>query len=73
MLFLMLILSGTMLYVSPPGRVAHWTGWTLLGGSKEQWGAVHSLMALVFLIGGLFHLLKLQICSWYNHHHRDLN
>ncbi len=58
MLFLMLILSGTMLYVSPPGRVAHWTGWTLLGGSKEQWGAVHSLMALVFLIGGLFHLLK---------------
>ena len=56
--FLALTLSGTMLFVSPPGRVAHWTNWTLLGLGKEEWGALHILMAVVFLIGGLFHLLK---------------
>jgi hypothetical protein len=56
--FLALIVSGVMLFVSPHGRVAHWSNWTLLGLTKEGWQAVHVLMALVFLIGGIFHLLK---------------
>ena len=32
--------SGVILYVTPQGRVAHWTGWTLLGLGKEQWRAL---------------------------------
>jgi hypothetical protein len=56
--FLALLLSGAVLFVSPPGRVAHWTHWTLLGLSKEAWSALHILIAVVFLTGGLFHLLK---------------
>lgn len=56
--FLALTVSGVMLFLSPPGRVAHWTNWTLLGLGKEEWGSLHILMALVFLIGSLFHLLK---------------
>jgi hypothetical protein len=56
--FLTLTLSGVMLFLSPPGRVAHWTNWTLVGLGKEEWGALHILMAIVFLVGSLFHLLK---------------
>ena len=56
--FVALVLSGIMLFLSPAGRVAHWTNWTLLGLGKEEWGALHILMAIVFLLGSLFHLLK---------------
>ena len=58
MTFLLLVVSGATLYISPPGRVAHWTDWRLLGITKEGWGGIHILMALVFLIGGLFHILR---------------
>jgi len=56
--FFALLVSGVMLFISPAGRVAHWTDWSLLGLTKEGWQAVHVLTALMFLIGGIFHLLK---------------
>jgi|GEM_PF-3181630 len=28
---LIMALTGIMLYISPPGRVAHWSNWVLLG------------------------------------------
>jgi len=56
--FLTLIVSGAVLYVAPPGRIANWTRWQLVVLTKEQWQAVHTLTAIVFLVGGLFHLLK---------------
>ncbi len=57
-MFLTLLVSGVVLYVAPPGRIAHWTQWRLLGLTKENWQAVHTLCALAFLVGGLFHILK---------------
>jgi len=56
--FAALLVSGIILYVAPPGRVAHWTGWRLFGLTKAGWQAVHTLTALLFMVGGLFHLLK---------------
>ena len=56
--FLALVISGTVLYVAPPGRIANWTRWQLIILTKEQWQAIHTLTAIVFLVGGLFHLLK---------------
>jgi len=56
--FLALMISGAVLYVAPPGRIANWTRWQLMILTKEQWQAVHTLTAVTFLIGGLFHLLK---------------
>jgi Domain of unknown function (DUF4405) len=56
--FLALMVSGTVLYVSPPGRIANWTRWSIIALTKQQWQAVHTLSAIVFLTGGLFHLLK---------------
>ena len=56
--FLVLILSGSILYIAPPGRIANWSIWRLLILTKAQWQAIHTLTALIFLTGGLFHLLK---------------
>ncbi len=55
--FLILLLSGIMLYVSPPGRYAHWVNWTLWGLGKEGWQAVHTIFSLTFMVLSIFHLL----------------
>ena len=38
--FLVLAFTGCILFVTPPGRVANWTGWTMLGLTKHEWGAL---------------------------------
>lgn len=55
--FLVMAVTGIMLYISPLGRVANWTDWTLLWLSKEQWSAVHISSSLVFVLAGLTHLV----------------
>jgi hypothetical protein len=42
--------------VAPPGRVAHWSLWTLGRLDKEAWQAVHTVFALLFVLAGAFHL-----------------
>ncbi len=54
--FLALAVSGIVLYVSPPGRVANWSVWRLLLLTKAQWQAVHTIVALAFLVAGGFHV-----------------
>jgi len=54
--FIAMSITGLALFVTPPGRVAHWTGWTLAGLTKDQWGALHIWFSLVFMIAALFHL-----------------
>ena len=53
---LLMGLSGIMLYVSPRGRVANWTDWTLLGFGKEQWGSLHMNASVLFLLVAVLHL-----------------
>jgi len=54
--FLVLATTGVIMYISPQGRVANWTGWNVLGLSKQQWIAVHTTMALLFVIASCFHV-----------------
>jgi hypothetical protein len=54
--FVVLGLSGIVLYVAPPGRIANWSVWTLGAVSKAQWQAVHTLFAFAFLVAASFHL-----------------
>lgn len=39
--FFILFLTGLALYISPPGRVAHWQEWKFMGFTKENWEAIH--------------------------------
>ena len=54
--FLALAMSGLVLYVAPPGRIANWSVWRLLLLSKAQWQAVHTIVALAFLVAAGFHI-----------------
>ncbi|MBT8398153.1 MAG: DUF4405 domain-containing protein [Gemmatimonadetes bacterium] len=55
--FIILALSGVMLFLSPQGRVAYWAGWTLLGLSKEQYSAIHTTLMMLFLAASIWHIV----------------
>jgi hypothetical protein len=57
-IMLILLVSGFILYVSPPGRYAHWVNWTLWGFSKEDWQALHTIFSLSFIVLSFFHLFS---------------
>jgi hypothetical protein len=57
--FIIIIISGIMLYASPPGRYAHWVNWTILGFSKESWQAIHTVFSYTFVILSVFHLFTI--------------
>lgn len=72
-MFIVLVVSGVVLYIAPPGRVAHWTDWTLMGLMKEQWQGLHTLASVLFVVGGLFHLLDLNRRAIWNYLKRGRN
>ena len=54
--FVVMTITGIVLYASPQGRVAHWVDWRVAGLDKEQWGAVHTTSSLLFVIAACVHL-----------------
>ncbi|OPZ16410.1 MAG: hypothetical protein BWZ10_01449 [candidate division BRC1 bacterium ADurb.BinA364] len=54
--FIVLVVTGLVLFVTPPGRVANWTNWKLFGLTKSQWGALHIVFGAGFLIASIFHV-----------------
>ena len=54
--FLVLTVTGIVLYIVPQGRVAYWVHWSLAGMEKEQWGWVHMMFGGVFIVTGVLHL-----------------
>lgn len=54
--FLMLAVTGVALFIAPPGRIANWTNWSILGLRKGEWGAIHLWFGLLFLVVSVWHL-----------------
>ncbi|MFC1601006.1 DUF4405 domain-containing protein [Candidatus Sumerlaeota bacterium] len=54
--FAVLVVSGVVLFLSPPGRIAHWTGWAILWLTKDQWSALHIWFAILFAISSAIHI-----------------
>jgi hypothetical protein len=54
--FVMLIITGAILFVSPPGRVANWTNWTILSLRKHDWTGLHIWFGVMFLVAALCHM-----------------
>ncbi|MCA9733809.1 MAG: DUF4405 domain-containing protein [Deferribacteres bacterium] len=57
--FIIMVISGIVLYLSPAGRIAKWTHVYILGLEKESWQAIHIIFTFLFVIAGGFHI-------WYN-------
>lgn len=60
-LFIILLVSGIMLYLAPPGRYAHWVNWKILGFTKDDWGAIHIIFSFTFIVLSIFHLF---VINW---------
>ena len=54
--FLVIATSGIVLFISPPGRVANWSQWSIGGLQKSGWQAVHSIFAFLFVVAAGFHI-----------------
>ncbi len=55
--FLTLAVSGAVLWASPPGRIANWTDWAMLGLRKSQWIDLHIWFSMLFLAASVFHIV----------------
>lgn len=55
-LFVLLVVTGIVLYITPRGRVANWTGWTFWHLTKHEWIGLHICFSAVFLVTCLVHL-----------------
>ncbi len=49
------ILTSIILFITPHGRVAYWSDWTLWGLNKSQWSELHVNLGILFLLAGLLH------------------
>ncbi len=55
--FVVLLISGGVLFLAPPGRVANWTNWQIFGLTKHGWGDLHITFAALFLVAGVAHMV----------------
>lgn len=55
--FIVLLVTGIVLYIAPRGRTANWTNWMFGGLDKEQWAAVHINLSLLFVLFGVVHIV----------------
>jgi len=53
--FLVMIVSGAVLFAAPRGRDAAWFGWAFLRLHRDTWVGLHVLMGLLFVFVGLIH------------------
>lgn len=54
--FIIIVISGIVLYLAPSGRIAHWTQIYILGLEKDSWQAIHTIFTYLFVIGGGLHI-----------------
>ena len=54
--FFIVLLTSVILYIVPQGRVAYWADWRLWSLSKEQWGAIHINVGVLFLFALSLHI-----------------
>jgi hypothetical protein len=53
---LVIAISGAVLYIAPPGRIANWSYWALGALDKASWQAVHTIFAFLFVVTAAIHL-----------------
>ena len=54
--FMVLVLTGIVLFIQPHGRVAYWVDWRLWGMSKTQWDSAHIDTGILFFLAAVFHI-----------------
>jgi hypothetical protein len=55
-LFLVIGITGMVLYIVPQGRIAYWVDWQFVGLNKTDWGNIHVVAGVLFVIVSGFHI-----------------
>ena len=69
--FAMLLVSGYVLFIAPPGRIANWNGWNVAGIGKHDWGGLHIWFAVLFLAASVLHIFYnwRVLVAYFKHRH----
>jgi hypothetical protein len=54
--FILMSITGLVLFFAPSCRIARDTSWTILGFDKDQWVATHVWFSIAFVIASIFHI-----------------
>lgn len=54
--FLVMSITGIMLYIVPKGKIAYWANWKMLGLTKSQYGDIHITSMILFLVVTIWHI-----------------
>ena len=54
--FLIMSITGVILYIVPKGKVAYWADWQIFGLSKTQYGDIHITSMFLFLVVTIWHI-----------------
>jgi len=65
--FFFLLISGVFLYIAPPGRVANWTDWRLMGLTRTDWKNQHLIFGFAFGVLSLFHLVVINCKGFFSY------
>ncbi len=49
--------TGILLFITPPGRVANWTNWEILGMSKTLISQIHTTFMVLFIVVTILHII----------------
>lgn len=56
--FVIVAVSGIMMFIVPPGRIASWTEWKFIGLTREEWVSIHVVLAIFFAGISIYHLIR---------------
>ena len=59
--FVVMVVSGLVLYFKPEGSVARWIDWKILFLSKTEWESLHTIFSILFMVFAFFHILKIHL------------
>ena len=54
--FVLMAVTGLVLFFAPSCRIARDTSWAIWGHDKDQWAAVHVWFSIAFVVASLFHI-----------------
>lgn len=54
--FLIMSITGIMLYIVPKGKIAYWSNWKMLGLTKTQYGDIHITSMILFIVIAIWHI-----------------
>jgi len=63
--FILMSVTGIVLYFTPQGRIAFWTNWKFIGLTRINWVDIHVLSCLLFLVAGVYHVYNNWRSLWH--------